>query len=135
MREIKWNSSYSLGIKKIDDQHEVIIGVLNRISYCFDPNSSPVDLGNLLDELTNYAQIHFSYEEQLLEKYKYHGLDGQITEHRFYERKVEELRGRLATSEEKVKAELIAFVADWWMGHIQGSDRDYSRYLNNCGVF
>jgi hemerythrin len=135
MRELKWNPSYSVNIKKIDDQHQIIIGILNRISQCFEPNSSPDNLVNLVDELTNYAQIHFSYEEQLLEKYKYHGLEDQIAEHRMYERKVEDIRVRLAASEDKAKPELIAFVADWWMGHIQGLDQDYSRYMNNCGVY
>ncbi len=135
MRELKWNPAYSVSVKKFDDQHVMIIDLLNRIIRNFDPKSPPEELGSLLDELANYAQIHFSSEEQLLEKHQFHGLETHIAEHRLYERKIAELQTRLVSADDQVTTDLLEFLADWWMGHIQGCDKDYSRYLNNCGVF
>jgi len=135
MRELKWNDSYSVGVKQFDDQHKMVIGVLNRVFDLFKTNPQQDELKQVLSELAIYAQDHFKSEEELLEKFKFHGLETHNAEHRLYERKIEELQVRFDAADEKVKTELLEFLADWWMGHIQGCDKDYTRFLNNCGVF
>lgn len=135
MRELKWNDSYSVGVKRFDDQHKMVIGVLNRVFDLFNTNPQQEELKQVLRELATYAQDHFKSEEQLLEKNKFHGLETHTAEHRLYERKINELQIRFDAADEKVKIELLEFLADWWMGHIQGCDKDYTRFLNNCGVF
>lgn len=135
MRELKWNDSYSVGVKQFDDQHKMVIGVLNRVFKLFTINTQQDELKQVLSELATYARDHFKSEEQLLEKFKFHGLETHNAEHRLYERKIDELQVRFDAADEKVKTELLEFLADWWMGHIQGCDKDYTRFLNNCGVF
>lgn len=135
MRELKWNESYSVGVKRFDDQHQLVIGVLNRVFKMFETDSPPEELATVLGELAEYAQKHFSSEEQLMEKYKFHGLEGHIAEHRLYESKIAGFKDGLGSEDEKVRRDVLEFLADWWMGHIQGCDKEYTRFLNNCGVF
>jgi hemerythrin len=135
MRSLEWKESYSVGVQSLNDQHKVLIGHLNTIYQLFDSPDNKVPVGTLLTDLEQYAQIHFKSEEDLFTKYKYREFDKHALEHRFYEQKVSEFKTRFDSSDEKVTLDMLEFLADWLTGHIMGSDQEYRRYLNNCGVF
>jgi hemerythrin len=135
MKSLEWKESYSVGVQLLNDQHKVLVGHLNTIYELFDDPDKRVQVGILLSELEQYALVHFKSEEDLFIKYKYHGLDKHTLEHRLYERKVSEFKTRFDSSDEKVTLDMLEFLADWLTGHILGSDQEYRRYLNNCGVF
>jgi hemerythrin len=135
MRELKWQDSYSVGVKKFDEQHQIIICQINKAFELFGSDFQTDQLKPILSELRNYAQVHFQNEEELLKKYKFHDLEGHKREHRLYENKIDDLLRNYDSGDEKVKVDLVEFLADWWMGHIQGCDMEYKRFLNNCGVF
>lgn len=135
MREIKWNESYSVGVKKLDGQHQVVVNQLNKVFELFEANSQTDNLKIVLAELENYAKVHFQTEEELFKKYRYHDLEAHNQEHRLYEHKIEGFIQKFDTSGDAVKVEVLEFLADWWMGHIQGADKEYTRFFNNCGVY
>ncbi len=135
MREINWNESYSVGVKKLDVQHQIVINQLNKVFELFETNSQTDNLKIVLTELENYAKVHFQTEEELFKKYRYHALEAHNQEHRLYEHKIEGFIQRFDTSGDDVKVEVLEFLADWWMGHIQGADKEYTRFFNNCGVY
>lgn len=89
----------------------------------------------MLNDLDSYARDHFTNEEQYFEKYKFHATQEHMKEHRFYEQKIADYQQKYEDHPAEGKTELLEFLADWWMGHIQGCDQDYKRFLNNCGVF
>ncbi len=135
MRSLEWKESYSVGVQSLNEQHKVLVGHLNTIYELFDSPDKREQVGALLSELEQYAQVHFKSEEDLFSKYKYHALATHALEHRFYEQKVNEFKTRFDSSDEKVTLDMLEFLADWLTGHILGSDQEYRRYLNNCGVF
>ena len=135
MRSLEWKESYSVGVQSLNEQHKVLVGHLNTIYELFDSPDKREQVGALLSELEQYAQVHFKSEEDLFSKYKYHALATHALEHRFYEHKVSEFKARFGLSDEKVPLDMLEFLADWLTGHILGSDQEYRRYLNNCGVF
>jgi hemerythrin len=132
---LEWKESYSVGVQLLNDQHKVLVGHLNTIYELFSSPEKREQVGTLLSELEQYALVHFRSEENLFIKYKYRELDKHSLEHRFYEQKVSEFKTRFDSSDEKVPLDMLEFLADWLTGHIQGSDQEYRRYLNNCGVF
>jgi hemerythrin-like metal-binding protein len=134
-REIVWIDNYSVGVKQFDDQHKTILNELNKLYVAFESNSEAEDLLVVLKALIDYANVHFTTEEQVLEKYKYHDLDSQKIEHHLYQQKIESFLQRFEAEGHLVILETIGFLADWWMGHIQGCDREYTRFLNNNGVY
>ncbi len=135
MQPLEWKETYSVGVKALDDQHKMLVSHLNTIYQLFDDPSQKDKAGNLLAELEQYAMVHFKSEEDLFVKYKFHGLDIHAKEHRYYEQKVNEFKTRFNSSDDKVTLDMLEFLADWLTGHILGSDQDYHKYLNNCGVF
>ncbi len=134
-REIIWNEAFSVGVKILDQQHQKILDELNKLYSTFDTTSEKEDLAIILNNLIDYASQHFSTEEGLLEKYKYHDLITQRSEHSLYQQKINGFMQRFEAEGHAVVLETIGFLADWWMGHIQGCDKEYSRFLNNNGVF
>ncbi len=134
-REIIWNDTYSVGVKKLDIQHQKILDELNKLYSTFETASEKEDLATILNNLIDYANQHFSTEEELLEKLHYHDLITQRTEHTLYQQKINGFLNRFEGEGHAVILETIGFLADWWMGHIQGCDKEYSRFLNNNGVF
>jgi hemerythrin-like metal-binding protein len=135
MKSLEWKESYSVGVQSLNEQHKVLVGHLNTIYELFDSPDKREQVGALLSELEQYALVHFRSEEDLFIKYKYRELDKHALEHRFYEHKVSEFKTRFDSSDEKVPLDMLEFLADWLTGHILGSDQEYRRYLNNCGVF
>jgi hemerythrin len=135
MRSLEWKESYSVGVQLLNDQHKVLVGYLNTIYQLFDCPDKSEQVGILLSELEQYALVHFRSEEDLFIKYKYHGLKNHALEHRLYEQKVSEFKTRFDSADNKVTLDMLEFLVDWLTGHILGSDQEYRRYLNNCGVF
>jgi hemerythrin len=113
----------------------VLVGHLNTIYDLFDSPDKSEQVGILLSELEQYALVHFRSEEDLFIKYKYHGLKNHALEHRLYEQKVSEFKTRFDSADNNVTLDMLEFLVDWLTGHILGSDQEYRRYLNNCGVF
>lgn len=135
MKALEWKESYSVGVKAFDEQHKKLLSYLNTIRSIFNDPGQLDELGKLLSELEKYAKTHFKAEEDLFVKYGYYGLEQHAKEHRMYEQKVNEFRTRFKASDPNISLDMLEFLADWLTGHIQGSDHDYSRFLNNCGVF
>ena len=134
-RELVWDDRYTVGVKRLDDQHRSIIFLINEVSTLFGKTSDEVEINQILQKVKEYANDHFLSEEQLLEKYKYYGLDDHKKEHRMYEDTIRNFEQNIRNVNVDTRVELLEFLADWWMGHIQGSDMEYRRFLNNNGVF
>jgi hemerythrin len=135
MKSLEWKESYSVGVQSLNEQHKVLVGHLNTIYDLFDSPDKSEQVGILLSELEQYALVHFRSEEDLFIKYKYHGLKNHALEHRLYEQKVSEFKTRFDSADNNVTLDMLEFLVDWLTGHILGSDQEYRRYLNNCGVF
>ncbi len=135
MRTLTWKDNYSVGVKNLDVQHQHLLDTLNKVSGLFEANADQEEIKVLLNELDTYAKTHFKTEEQYFEKFKFHGIQDHMKEHRYYEQKIMVIQQKYEEHPEEGKTELLEFLADWWMGHIQGCDQDYKRFLNNCGVF
>jgi len=134
-REIVWIDDYSVGVKLFDDQHKMILNELNKLFLAFESDSEAEDLLAVLKDLVNYALVHFSSEEQLLERFKYQDLDAHKEQHRLFKHTIDQFMIRFESEGHRVIRETIEFLADWWMGHTQGCDKDYMRFLNNNGIY
>jgi hemerythrin-like metal-binding protein len=135
MQSLEWKESYSVGVNTLDEQHKLLVSHLNTIYHIYNDPEKKEQTGVMINQLEEYALVHFKSEEDLFVKHKFYGLDQHAKEHRFYEQKIKEYHTRFDSTDNKVTVEMLEFLADWLTGHILGSDQDYRRYLNNCGVF
>lgn len=119
-----WNRNFETGQEGIDEQHRVLVNILNRLAWHFASSDSDLNGSHLLDELLDYASYHFKYEEGVWEESL-----GQLDiarnhrdSHRMFFTRIQMLRQSKA-SQEDVLAELFDYLTRWFAFHILDSDR------------
>lgn len=117
-----------LGVEVIDDEHRHLFDLINRgkemleNEYGGDRYS---DIKELLEELEDYAEEHFTHEEQYMEKICDPELILQRSQHMYFKEKVIEFLVQNIDKDEeqqRVLGEVMEFLARWLYQHIIGSD-------------
>ena len=89
----------------------------------------PEALQAVLDDLVAYTRHHFSYEEQLMEKAGYQGLEEHKRKHRAMVAQVEGFHAEITSGKATVSLKLMNFLKDWLTRHIMETDQRYSDCL------
>lgn len=134
MALITWSDAYSVGVGAMDEQHKGLVKALNELHAAMIEGKHKDATGPLLDRLLDYTRSHFSAEEQLLRRAKYPGTADQESMHKSLTGQVEKFIERHRKGEIALNVDLLTFLRDWLLNHIQKSDRDYGPWLNQHGV-
>ena len=134
IEEIVWDQSYNTGVTEIDDQHKILVKTLNEAQRNLNMGSSIEILDQITKDLLNYALYHFEMEEELMleskynenkqEEYKQH-----IKQHRNFSTKVVSIRESIQTGHHIDEKELIDFLKNWLINHINNIDKKFTVYL------
>jgi hemerythrin len=133
---LKWDSSLSVGVKLIDDQHQELFRQVNGLLDALMKNQAKEELGKLLGFLGKYTVDHFGAEEKLMAQYKYPDAPAHKKQHAdfvaaFLKLKAEfDARGATPT----VSITLNKFVCQWLRDHIGGSDTALGKFLKASGA-
>ncbi len=134
MEIVKWRDSYSTGVKKMDEQHEQLIGMINQLYSMIRGNSTQVEINEIIDSCIDYAKNHLDDEENLLKKHKYPDLADQLSSHELFTDTITQMRERQKDEPEEVTQEIYTYLRKWWIDHIVGEDKLYGPFLNEKGV-
>ncbi len=123
---IKWSKMLSVGIDVIDEDHKVLLALLNRARYtCRGGEIAECNI--VLKSLKKYVETHFIREEALMAICKYPGLENHRQVHQLLIKQVQNMQRDL--NDGKLSAyELAAFLSSWLIEHIQGMDRAFAPY-------
>jgi hemerythrin-like metal-binding protein len=123
---VTWKDFYSVGDPSIDAQHKQILGTINELYEAMLIGKDRAVLKPLLDRLLQYTLAHFEHEEQVMQEHEYPDFAQHKALHDKIRKKTVELREHayLVTGQD-----LLRFLKEWWVGHIQGQDKNYSPYL------
>lgn len=128
-----WLSQYELGIPPVDHQHKELLTLANRI---YDAVWSGADRSAVSKEIEAIVQLtrgHFAFEERLLADCGYPGLtEHKAAHHRLIE-DILRLQERFRTGAILQAADLAGFLNEWLLDHVNGPDREYSRFLGSQG--
>ncbi|KGK41951.1 hypothetical protein LH51_10850 [Nitrincola sp. A-D6] len=66
-----WNQNFDTGIAELDDQHQQLVGILNRLAAQFMARADidALALEAVFDELSAYSIYHFEAEEAIWQQY------------------------------------------------------------------
>ncbi|MDD2700715.1 MAG: bacteriohemerythrin [Sideroxydans sp.] len=129
----KWLPEYSVKIKTIDNQHQELVNILNRLFVAVSKREGNKAIAGILDALTSYTRTHFALEEKLMREAKYKDLLPHMEEHRKLMAKLEELSNKHLLKEKPIYFEMLSFLKSWLREHIQGVDTKYSAALQQSG--
>ena len=131
MSLFRWKPEYAVGIKVIDDQHKVLVGLINKLHDAIEDHFQEVALETILQELFDYTRYHFTTEEELMEQYGYE--PEKLEKHKKqHQRFISELNSSQADMEilTREDAALIQeFLVNWLKNHILKIDTQLAEYL------
>jgi hemerythrin len=134
MALLTWSERLSIGVKAMDAQHILLIGMLNELHAAMMAGEAKTITGPLLDKLVNYTRTHFSTEEALLEKAGYPELPQHHKHHVDLTKQVDVFVARYQSGEEMINLHLMNFLSNWLSDHILEEDLEYGKWLNQRGV-
>lgn len=134
MSLMTWNDSFSVGVKAMDDQHKALVNSLNDLHAAMLERHEKEVTGPLLKTLVKYTHDHFAAEEAMMVRTKYPNLDAHRAKHRDLTRQVEQFVHRYEKGELALTVDLLMFLREWLVRHIQKEDREYGPWLNHQGV-
>jgi hemerythrin-like metal-binding protein len=127
---IRWQDINSVNIKELDKHHKSLISILNSVSRSKSTKSVKKALGKLED----YARFHFAAEEKYFKEFSYPNRVAHTKRHQEFTKKIKKFEKEFESGKLEL-SELVEFLGQWWIGHINNADIKYSTFLNKRGVF
>ncbi len=131
---IEWNSKYILGVDSIDKQHKRLVDLINKLYADFGSKRGKESLIKVVDELIQYTQYHFGYEEEIFQKIGYKETVNHNAEHANFIKKVDSFANGYKNQGTVLSFDIINFLKDWLVNHICKTDKRYVKALKEHGI-
>ena len=121
-----WISDFETGIVNIDEQHQTLVRLLNKLARELVNQSNAPLFDEIFRELGEYAIHHFEAEEKLMRQF----ICGDVLEsdhqqtHRKFTREISRLKrhSKSAPASKRIEG-IVAFLSQWLANHILKDDR------------
>ena len=131
---IEWSDQLSIGIQEIDEQHKILVNLLNQLHDAITHHHGSDTSKKIMDQLCEYTKIHFTVEESLLRILGYPEYDEHKAHHEQLLTQVKALRSKMDTEDHSISFELLHFLKKWLTIHILEEDSAYTEHLLKCGA-
>jgi hemerythrin len=133
---IAWTEEMRVSVTSLDNEHKKLIAIINELHDGIMAGHKKDVLEAVLNQLVQYARFHFANEEELFLKAGYAGAPVHKLEHESFIGRISNMQARIKTAPTVMLGlELMAFLRNWLLTHIQGSDKKYGSSLNSHGIF
>ena len=122
---IEWNEEHSVGISTIDEEHKKFINIINRAIVAKQHESNPRRIEEVLNEMIDYAWYHFKTEEFYMIEFRYPEYQYHKEEHLDFVHKTISYFHRITSGEYHIVNEILEYLKQWLVNHIQGTDKKY----------
>ncbi len=134
MSLIGWNDNLSLHIGEIDRQHQHLVKMVNELNDAMRQGKGKEVLSKTLSGLITYTASHFGTEEKYFKQYEYPATADHKKEHQAFVAKVVDFKEKFEGGRVGLSIEIMNFLSDWLIKHIQGSDKQYGPFLKAHGL-
>lgn len=128
---IPWDSSMSVSVEELDEQHRALVDVLNHLHDVLMDGSFPQVLAareEALAGLERYVSTHFAAEERYQERIGYPELHAHRRLHEDFSRQVSGYRAAAADGTMILNSDLVKTMIRWVHDHLEEEDRKYARF-------
>jgi hemerythrin-like metal-binding protein len=130
-----WGPELSVNVKLIDEQHKKFVQMLDDYYQAILKGRGKQELLKLFEDLDNYSNYHFATEEKYFDEFNFEGSAEHKAEHNNFRAKVADIKKRADAGEEQISTEIIDFLEDWLVKHVNGLDKKYTKCFNEHGLF
>jgi len=126
---VEWDGTLVLGVKQMDEHHEKLVSILNRCYRALMLNDHQHELEAIVGELLDYTHYHFRTEESLMGEMGYLEAPSHVEAHDVFIASIEDFHVRYQAGESFIAMDLLMFLKDWLVDHIQNTDRALARFI------
>ncbi len=126
---MKWQNSFSTGIRKIDEEHKILVEMLNDLETSMYSDREDKVLASVLRNLVDYVKFHFKSEEEVMKKIGFPDLQRHRKLHKNLVHEVATILVDLKNGRAWSVPELVAFLQHWLLEHILGEDLKIGQYI------
>jgi hemerythrin len=134
MALITWHDTYSVKVRKFDDEHKKLISLINQLHDAMMVGQGGQVIGKVLQSLIDYTSTHFAAEEASMKLHNYPGYEQHKKEHNSLVLQVLDVQKNLKAGKAPLSQEIMLFLKNWLQSHIQGEDKKYGPFFNAKGV-
>lgn len=125
-----WTDDLSVGVHRMDDQHKVLLRLINRVADLSESGVGGASIRIVLGQLVDYTRFHFQDEENLMREVGFPDLAVHGKVHEAFVAEVGRLvAGATASTESVDGSALLPILKDWLVRHIQGTDKKYGQHI------
>ena len=126
---VEWSDSLKLGVPIIDEQHRMLCSYINDLYRAVRSRADRDVIGRIIEQLKGYTVAHFTSEEQFFKHSEYPKTLQHMDVHQKFVRRLEEIEQDYKNGKSDVGPDLLSFLKDWLINHIQGTDPSYLPYI------
>jgi len=134
MAIFEWSERFSVKVKEIDEQHQQLVGMINRLHDAMVANKGRELQKEIVSEMAAYTEFHFATEEKYMRQFGYAGYFEHKKEHEQFAAEAAELKARVDRGGLVLTLEVMTVLKDWLQNHILGTDMKYSGVFNANGL-
>lgn len=129
----EWNRDLELGIAVIDGQHKNLFKWIEALDESVKNGDGAEAVGEIIWKLITYVTEHFTAEERMMLASGYPALDAHRNEHDLFVERLRNIQVEFISGHQMGEA-VLAFLVDWLVSHIKGTDQVFSRFMREQKV-
>ena len=114
----KWGAEYELGIPEMDKQHQRWIEIINGFYDNLERKDVDSKVLNMINDVLDYTNYHFTEEEKMMESIGYSELDEQKKMHELITVKMKEYKRKIESKELLLSMTVTNEMKEWLKNHI-----------------
>ena len=126
---MEWLNSYNTGITSIDEQHQILCDMVNKLEESLDSGEVFNVIREILHGLVEYVKIHFHDEEKIMSRISYPELERHKKIHKDLVDQVVQILLDIKNGKEINAEELHAFLKKWLLDHILEEDKKIGEFF------
>ncbi len=126
---MQWKKCFETGISKIDEEHKMLVNLVQKLEGTMYEGNSNADTGLVLKELVKYVKIHFHDEEEVMKRAGYPELERHKILHKDLVHDVASILINFKNGKEWTTCELVGFLNYWLRNHILEEDVKIGQFL------
>ena len=132
---MQWNDRMSMGLETFDNEHKKLVEMINELFDGMQAGKGAEALGKILDKLIDYTKVHFAHEEKLMAEHGYADSPTHKAEHVALAKQVLDVQAKFKSGASAVLSmDVLNFLKEWLLKHIQGTDKKYVAHFKSKGV-
>jgi hemerythrin len=133
---VTWSSTFSVGIKQIDDQHKMLLDLVNDLfnHVSGDEVAERAYFKKVIQTSVQYIKVHFSTEEKIMLYTNFPGYEKHKKAHDTFTLAVLDTIKSFDAGNKLVLVEFTKFLKEWILTHIAIMDKQFFTYLKQVAA-